>query len=112
MYKELPQFTKDFYKIRTLVWAGMIQDLSTIGEEYWKQPEWFPKFEKIGVPSKIKTLDDLFFYRYFSSNILKESNVYKSSNRLTEGSPQKAERIEFSIIEKEHDIWISLTKKP
>ena len=50
MFKELPAFPKDFYQMRVLVRYGRITDLSNIGEEYWKQPEWYPEFESIGVP--------------------------------------------------------------
>ncbi len=111
MYKELPPFPPDFYKIRTLVWAGMIKDLSKIGEEYWKQPEWFPKFEKIGVPllqnppenrwgaygissypsdavGNINIGDSLDFYFYIRSSYLVET--YQGL-RLVTKYPQKAE---------------------
>jgi hypothetical protein len=64
-------------------------------------------------PSKIKTLDDLFFYRYFYAQIYKESNVndrpiakYKSGKEIE----KEAERIEISLIESEQDIWLSFTE--
>lgn len=50
MFQELPPFPKDFYQMRVLVHYGRITDLSKIGPEYWMQPEWYPDFEKIGVP--------------------------------------------------------------
>lgn len=73
------------------------------------------KIQNDSLPVKIKTLDDLFFYRYFYGMISKESNVYDRTIKeyLTgEELIQEAERIEFSMIEKEHDIWISLSKQP
>jgi Gliding motility associated protein GldN len=67
------------------------------------------KVQKEDIPSKIKNLDDLFFYRYFYGEIYKESNIY--DKRLTDfPNPKESERIEIKLIEKEHDIWISLTK--
>jgi hypothetical protein len=66
------------------------------------------KIQRDSIPSKIKTLDDLFFYRYFYGEIYKESNIY---DRLLAyfPNPKESERVEIMLIEKEHDIWISLT---
>ncbi|MBD3260058.1 hypothetical protein GF371_05540 [Candidatus Woesearchaeota archaeon] len=50
MFKELPKFPKDFYRVRTLVRIGRIADLENLEPRYWLQPEFFPEFEKIGVP--------------------------------------------------------------
>lgn len=65
-------------------------------------------------PSKIKTLDDVFFLRDFASTIYKESNVWNKaiadSWQYKEDQVKEAERIELSLIENEHDIWIGLTK--
>jgi len=65
------------------------------------------------LPQKIKTLDDLFFYRFFFGQIYKESNIYdrkiadyKNGNAIKE----EAERIEIGLIESEHDIWINFSK--
>lgn len=65
------------------------------------------------LPSHIRTLDDVFFYRYFYGQIYKESTVhdrpisaYKSGLEIE----KEAERIEISLIECEHDIWITLTE--
>ena len=62
----------------------------------------------------ISTVEDIFQFRYFFSNIYKESNIYdrkisdyKSGNSIKD----EAERIEMEIIDMEHDIWIGLTKK-
>lgn len=71
------------------------------------------KIHQIGLPTKIKTLDDLFFYRYFYGQIYKESNVYDraiATYKTGKEIDKEAERIEISLIESEHDIWIRFTK--
>lgn len=50
MFSLLPEFPKNFYSVRQLVRTGTITDFGTLGEEYWKQPEFFPNFEDIGLP--------------------------------------------------------------
>lgn len=65
------------------------------------------------IPKKIKSLDDLFFNRYFYGRIIKKSNVYDRyiKDYLTGDKLLKeAERIELYLIETEHNIWINLTK--
>lgn len=65
--------------------------------------------ESNSIPEKIKTLDDLFFYRYFYGRIIKKSNVYdRQPTYILE--PSNSEKIDIELIEKEHDIWINLTK--
>ncbi|MBN1385664.1 hypothetical protein JW968_01660 [Candidatus Woesearchaeota archaeon] len=66
MFKNLPGFPEDFYQMRILVISGKLQDLSTIGEEYWQQPEWFPHFEDIGVPMLQSPPKDRFGAQGFS----------------------------------------------
>ena len=61
------------------------------------------------IPEKIKTLDDLFFYRYFYGKFIKKSNVY-DRQPIYFLEPSNSERIDIELIEKEHDIWINLTK--
>ena len=71
------------------------------------------KIQQTGIPAKIKTFDDLFFYRYFYGQIYKESNVYDrpiSVYKTGTEIEKEAERIEISLIESEHDIWISFTE--
>lgn len=71
------------------------------------------KIPSKGIPSKIKSMDDLFFFRYFHGQIYKESNVYDrniSDYKKGKEIEKEAERIEISLIEQEHDIWISLTE--
>jgi len=63
------------------------------------------KLESENNPAYIKTMDDLFFYRMFSSNICKEINA--DERKLTEN---ESEKVQMFIIEVEHDLWISLTK--
>ena len=68
-------------------------------------------------PDEIKTLDDVFFFRYFASQIWKESNVYDRTIEAYCGSDtlmakNEAVRIERGMLNAEHDIWIGFTKKP
>jgi antitoxin component YwqK of YwqJK toxin-antitoxin module len=64
-------------------------------------------------PSTLKTVDDIFFFRYFPSTICKESNV---KNQLisdyAKGSAIQLEdeRIEVELIEMEHDLWVKSLK--
>ncbi len=65
------------------------------------------------IPAKIKTLDDLFFYRNFYGQILKASyqlNNMLPTYNLRVGAEKESEKIEMELIEKEHDIWISFTE--
>lgn len=73
------------------------------------------KIKQDGLPAKIKTLDDLFFYRYYYGQIYKEANynnqpiaAYKAEKEIN----KEAERIEISLIESEHNIWIKFTELP
>jgi len=89
-------------------------------ELYWV---YFPEVRKYlaqekvsnsSTPSNIKTLDDLFFFRNYSSIIYKESNVYDrkiSDYKFGEDIQKEAERIEIDIIELENNSLIYLTKK-
>jgi antitoxin component YwqK of YwqJK toxin-antitoxin module len=65
--------------------------------------------------TRIKTLDDLFFYRDFYGKIYKEANLYnRSINNYIKNKEEigkEAERIEISIIEEEHDLWLDITNK-
>jgi gliding motility associated protien GldN len=59
--------------------------------------------------SNIKTIEDVFFFRHFSSEIYKESNVYDrqlSDYLIGDDIKKEALKIEVRIIEAEHDIWI------
>jgi hypothetical protein len=63
-------------------------------------------------PTNVKSLDDLFFFRDFASEIIKESNVYDHFINDYFSVPDiadEAQRIEVSIIEAEHDTWLNLT---
>lgn len=71
------------------------------------------KIQQSGLPAKIKTFDDLFFYRYFYGQIYKESNIYDkpiSAYKSGKEIEQEAEKIELDLIEREHDIWLTLTE--
>lgn len=65
--------------------------------------------------TSITSLDDIFYFNHFHSQIYKENNVYDRSiatyEKTEEGIAREAERIELSMIEMEHDFWIKL-KKP
>lgn len=45
-FSELPLFPEDFFYIAQLVYQGKITDYNRIGEEYWKQPEFYPSWFK------------------------------------------------------------------
>lgn len=88
--------------------------------DYWV---YFPSIRKYlaaknitdkNISDNIKTLDDLFFFRHFSGNILSETNVYNSNIsaktiRIIE--KELAEDIELKNIEFEHYIWTGDLKK-
>ncbi len=63
----------------------------------------------------IKNSDDLFYFRYFNSEIKKECNRFDRDLKnycKTKAELQKeGERIEIQIIEADHDHWISFCKK-
>jgi len=70
-----------------------------------------------GISPNIKTLDDLFIFRDFSSTLIKTTidNPYdkliKDYPRISsKGILEEQEALELRIIEAENDIWISLTK--
>jgi proline dehydrogenase len=67
--------------------------------------------------AKIRTLDDLFILRGFSSTIIKSTvdNPYDKfiknyPNITPEGILEEQESIELTIIEAENNLWIALTK--
>ena len=68
----------------------------------------YPVMEK-RVPEYVKSMDDIFFYRYFASQITKVSNVndraiedYKTDAEIEE----EATKFELLSIEREHDSWV------
>lgn len=63
----------------------------------------------------VKTMDDLFFFRYFSGDIYKESNIY-DTDLLTQSTSESELKtlqteIEISIIEMEHDFWLGFVRR-
>jgi hypothetical protein len=63
----------------------------------------------LGFPADVKTYDDLFFNRYFSSVIIKTSNRYDRSLKdyLSEADAYKAaQEIEMDNIDLEHNLWV------
>ncbi len=70
------------------------------------------KMDKKTFPESIKTLDDIFFFRYFFGEIDKESNVFdktvKESVRIPDLYNSERQRIEIGLLETEHDIWLGI----
>lgn len=67
------------------------------------------KIDSAACPSYIRTLDDLFFFRYFHGDIYKEMNpdgLLLKDYVPPEHLPFEQERIELSLIEMEHDLWL------
>ena len=66
------------------------------------------------VPQKIKTLDDVFFYKYYYGKIYREENVYDKKTEKWRNqfvvTDSIAELIRIEYIEKEHDILIGFTE--
>lgn len=62
------------------------------------------------VATNIKNFDDLFFYRAFSSQILKHGEMYprpiSDSAKSKQRVKHEAERMEIEMIETEHDLWM------
>lgn len=58
----------------------------------------------------VKTLEDVFFFRNFSAEIIKEANIYDKNLtdycKSEEEMEQERIRIEITILEMEHDIWL------
>ncbi len=68
---------------------------------------------RITLPVNIKTLDDLFFYRFFYGQILRKSYVPNQmfpKYQITSEMKNESKQMEIELIEKEHDLWISLTE--
>ncbi len=87
-----------------LYWVYFPESRLCLGREKISQP---------GFPEKVSTLDDLFFYRCFHSEIYKEANVYdRALATYAAGAAlgAEAQRIEISLIEEEHGQWIRLTQ--
>ena len=58
----------------------------------------------------IQNLDDLFFFRYFSSIIYKEERIYSDNRKFPisgEKVKKQSEKIEMDLIDNEHDYWIN-----
>ncbi len=71
------------------------------------------KLQNKYLPSRIKTLDDVFFYRYFCSRIYKESNFQNkpiAAYTPEQNIKSESERIETDITEAEHNWWLELAK--
>lgn len=49
VFANLPAFPQDFYAMKVLIEFGKISDIGSVGDEYWKQPEFYPNFETNGV---------------------------------------------------------------
>ncbi len=72
------------------------------------------------LPLKIKTIDDLFFYRCYYGLIYRFTNTYENSkihssqngfdNPINSRHKTYSEEHEIFMIEKEHDIWMQFAK--
>lgn len=67
------------------------------------------KLNDARLPKHIKTVDDVFFYRCFRSEIFREGYYhrkmiadYKTGDEIV----KEAERIELEVIETEHEMWL------
>jgi len=49
-FEQLPPFPTDLYQLRNQIRYGEFWDMASIGEEYYKQPEFYPTFESVGLP--------------------------------------------------------------
>ena len=79
---------------------------------------YFPQIRKIFASQKIQdkhyphitNLDEVFWYRHFTSQVYKELNVYDRSiasyAKTPEAAALEAERVEMDMIELEHDYWL------
>lgn len=48
VFSELPTVPENFVLIKRDFYSSQINDLSRINESYWKQPEWYPTWERNG----------------------------------------------------------------
>jgi len=55
------------------------------------------------LPTHIKSLDDLFFFRNYSGKIYKERKLYDEEVLST----NDAQKIEIDLIENEHELWLN-----
>ncbi len=62
VFDKLPPFPKDFYTFKNLVWTGKI-DVSQVGEQYWKQPEFYPNWD-IGLQNREQRYTDPLFWDF------------------------------------------------
>lgn len=60
VFAELPPYPKNINEIKLLVEYGKIRDLATIGEEYYKQPEFYQNWNPSGVNSFLNPLGGYF----------------------------------------------------
>jgi len=83
---------------------------------------YYPEFRSILAAEKltvkdeafITNLEDVFFFRYFSSSIYNEEDKYDIAiSELNNRTAIKkvAEKTEMDLFDIEHDLWISLTEK-
>ena len=71
------------------------------------------KLEKVKHGSDIRTLDDIFYFRYFPSVIYKETNIRNLELKeycAPETLSHAQLRIEIELIEKEHDLWVKYSR--
>ncbi|MFZ9847083.1 MAG: hypothetical protein ACO3EE_02890 [Flavobacteriales bacterium] len=64
------------------------------------------KTKEVTLSSRVNTLDDLFFFRNFSSTIYKESFVFDKAKTYNSSNDEK----EIELIEFEHGMWMYFCK--
>jgi hypothetical protein len=68
------------------------------------------KLNDKSLPSNIKTMDDLFFFRYFNSTIYKQTNLkdqeLKDYCKTPEEIKKENIRIENEMLDMEHNVWM------
>ncbi len=49
VFTDLPNYPDNFAVIKRDFYTSQISDYQRIGEQYWKQPEWYPTWERNGL---------------------------------------------------------------
>lgn len=100
---------KRILSVCPVVYHNVRKDTSDL---YWV---YFPQLRKYlaavqVAPAKMEktgSLDDLFYFRRFSSVIYKEGYVFDHNGNMVPPADQvNSERVEMQLIEKEHDLWL------
>lgn len=89
---------------------GKTQDLFWVYFPEVRKYMGFVKLNNPALPEKIESLDDLFFYHYYSGQITESSNTMGNTiAELIENKDEQikeSEKIDLGIIEAEHEQWL------